>query len=319
MLCNAFLKACKAFRGFVNNNLNAVLIISVVAGLGIPGLELIPDIFVPYMLGIMVFFLCAKISIQEVRGLAISEILLFYILRFIAFPIALYYLTLLVYPEFAVGVLLIALMPVGVTTPALVGVFNGGVALAFVLTILSSLLAPLVIPITFLIADRSTGIEVASLSYTLFSVIFIPAIFYMLLIKFKPSSRRIVENNSSFIPVLFLGVIIAIVISKQRDVFFNDFTLLFESFFACIVLFFCLYAFGWFFQWKKSKRKIVTYSLCSGANNNALAISLALIYFPSETIFFVIISELIWVLAIPAFNSVQGYIFKPDSFGTDTP
>ncbi len=305
-----FLKVFRAFRGFVNNNLNTVLIVSIVAGLGIPGLELIPDIYVPYILGVMVFFLCAKISIQEIHGLTISEIVVFYIFRFILFPIILYYLTLFVYPKFAMGILLIALMPVGVTTPALVGVLNGSVALAFVLTISSSLLAPFVIPITFLITDKSTTIEVASLSYTLFSVIFIPAVVYILLLRLKPSSAHAVKNNSSFMTILLLGIIIAVVISKQREAFFSDFSLLFDSIIFCSLLFFFLYAFGWLYQWKKSRGKIITYSLCSGANNNALAISLALIYFPSEIIFFVIISELLWVLAIPAFNGVQKRIFK---------
>lgn len=304
------------FRYLVNRNLNAVLTISVVIGLFFPGIESVPDIYVPYILGVMVFFLCAKMSIKEIHHLPVCESLLFYGLRFIGFPLVLYYLALATYPQFAAAILLVALMPVGVTTPALVGTLKGNVALAFVLTILSSLLAPIVIPAVFMVAGSSSKIEIESLAYTLFAVIFIPAAVYTALIRIKPASSEIIEQNSAFVPVLLLGVIIAIVIAKQKHVFFEDFFQVAEAAVLCSVLFFLMYLFGWFYRRKNSNSRLITYALCSGANNNALAISLALVYFSPETVFFVIVSELIWVVAIPVFNTCQTLFLKDD---TDVP
>jgi predicted Na+-dependent transporter len=299
-----------AFRSFIDRNLNGVLIVSVLIGLFLPGVESVPDVYVPYILGVMVFFLCAKITMKEIQGLPIREALLFYVLRFICFPVGLYAISHLIVPEFAVGILLIALMPVGVTTPTLVGTLQGSVALAFVLTVVSNLLAPFVIPLAFLAVEGSNSIEIASLSYTLFSVIFIPSLIYFLLNKAKPALSSVVEKNSSFVPVILLGVIIAIVIAKQKYVFFSDMLLLTNAAFFCCLLFFTMYLFGWLYHRGRDQKPKVTYSLCSGANNNALAISLALVYFPTETIFFVIVSQLIWVVAIPIFNSGQKRFFK---------
>lgn len=306
MILNSFL----LFRNFVNANLNKVLILSVLIGLFVPGIEYVPEAYVPYILGAMVFFLCAKISIKEIQDLPIKEALLFYVLRFIAFPLVLYFLASLVVPQFAIGILLIALMPVGLTTPALVGTLYGSVALAFVLAIVSSLLAPFVIPFMFLLVGDSTNIQIANLSYTLFTVIFIPSLLYITLIKIRPTSSIIIKEQSSFLSILLLGAIISVVIAKQKAVFFSDFMPIAHAAFFCSVLFFSMYLFGWFYYRKNNPSRVIAYTLSSGASNNALAISLALLYFPPDIIFFVIVSQLSWVLAIPIFNMARQYFLK---------
>jgi len=305
MLHKIILSGFLVFRSAISRRLNTVLVIAVVVGMLLPGLENTPDIYVPFMLGIMVFFLCSKMSVAELSGLAIPTVLLFYVLRFLVFPLALYALALVLVPSFAIGILLIALVPVGVTTPTLVGSVNGNVALAFVLTVASSLLAPFVIPAVFLLIGSDVTVEVASLSSMLFAVVFIPSLLYILIVKITPDAKASIERNSAFVPVLLLGIIVAIVISKQKTVFLNDINLLFVSLILSIILFYFLYLFGWLFNRNGGRATLLSYALCSGANNNALAISLALVYFPSQTVFFVIVSELVWVLAIPVFNHVQ--------------
>ena len=53
---------------------------------------------------------------------------------------------------------------------------------------------------------------------------------------------------------------------------------------------------------KSRHRDKITYSLCSGANNITLAISLALLYFPPETSVFMVLSEIPWVLTLIPFR-----------------
>ena len=295
-------------KTFIEQNLNMVLLVSVVIGMTVPGVELIPTVVVTSLLGILVFFLCAKISVSELQGIAAKEIVIFYAIRFICLPILLFYLVNEIVPRYAVGVLLLALMPVGTSTPALVGTVKGNVTLAFVLTIVTSLLAPFIVPVVFMMNNISATLQITGLFYTLFSVAFVPFVVYFLLISIKKEAKPLIKKNSSFVAVALTGVIIAIVVSKQKDVFFTDLGSLVLVVVLLAVTFTLFYIFGWFYRYPKSldyKSKKISYSLSSGATNTAIGINLALVYFSADTVFFMVLSEFFWVVSIPLFNIAQ--------------
>lgn len=297
---------------FIEKNLNLILFISVIVGLTLPGVELIPSIVVTFLLGILVFFLCAKISVSEIKGVAIKEVVIFYVVRFICLPILLFYLADAVVPRYAVGVLLLALMPVGTSTPTLVATIKGNVTLAFVLMITSSLLAPFVIPVIFMMNNASSDLKISGLFFTLFSVVFIPFVAYFSLVSIRKESKLFIANNRSFVAVTLTGAIIAIVVSKQREVFLTDIGSLLLVLVLLSVVFLVFYVFGWFYpdgyrskEGNRSKSKKVSYSMSSGATNTAIGINLALVYFSADTLFFMVLSEFLWIVSIPLFNMAQ--------------
>ena len=248
-------------KALIEKNLNAVLLISVIIGLTLPGVESIPSIVVSVLLAIMVFFLCAKITVAEIQGIAVTEVIVFYVLRFICLPILLFYLANAVVPRYATGVLLVALVPVGITTPTLVATFKGNVTLAFVLTIASSLLAPFVIPLIFMFIGTSSELKISGLFATLFSIVFIPMLTYFFLLYVRKKSKKFIESNSSFISVTLMGAVVAIVVSKQKDVFLTDFGSLFLVLTLLSIAFLVFYLFGWFYPKKQVDKRRLFFGL----------------------------------------------------------
>lgn len=292
-------------KQFIERNFNLVLFLSLIVGMTVPGIEHVPNFVVSVLLGTIVFFLCSKISLSEIKAISVKDVSAFYVARFIALPIGMFYLANLVVPQYAVGVLLLALMPAGISTPVFVSTQKGNVSLAFLLMLASSLLAPIVVPMVFALSHSDTEIELLGIFYTLTSVILVPFAAYFALNAVRPQVKPFIERNNAFVSVVFLGIIVAVVISKQREEFLSSYNT-FAIVVAILSLMFLLfYAFGWLFTGRHGKREDkVCYAFSSGANNTAVGINLALIYFSADTVFFMVLSELTWVLAIPVFNFV---------------
>ena len=296
-----------SMKKFIERNFNLVLFLSLIVGMTVPGIEHIPNFVVSVLLGIIVFFLCSKISLSEIKAISIGEVSAFYVARFIALPIGMFYLANLMVPQYAVGVLLLALMPAGISTPVFVSTQKGNVSLAFLLMLASSLLAPVVVPMVFAFShtDTDTEIELLGIFYTLTSVILVPFAAYFALNAVRPQVKPFIERNNAFVSVVFLGIIVAVVISKQREEFLSSYNAFAVVVAILSLMFLLFYVFGWLFTGRRGKRSDkVCYAFSSGANNTAVGINLALIYFSADTVFFMVLSELTWVLAIPLFNFV---------------
>ncbi len=298
-------------KKFLENNFNLMLVISVIIGLLFPGIERIPNIVVSILLGIIVFFLCARISLSEIGSVSAKEATAFYLLRFIALPVGFFYISTIFIPQYAVGVLLLSLMPVGISTPVVVNNQKGNTSLAFMLMLVSSLLAPLIIPAIFSLSNSDENIEILGVFYTLTSVIILPFIGYFLITTIQKKTKPFIESNVSFVSVVFMSIVISIVISKQRNEFLSNYSAFFLVIAILFLLFMCFYLFGWLFLGKQGSRSTrICYSLSSGATNTAIGINLALIYFSADTVFFMVLSELIWVLSIPTFNLLQQRFYQ---------
>lgn len=293
-------------KKFLENHFNLVLFVSVIIGITLPNVEQTPNLVVSALLGIIVFFLCAKISLSEIQEISIKEISTFYLIRFIGLPLLLFYLANIFVPQYAVGILLLALMPTGISTPVLVSTQKGNVSLTFAMMLASSLLAPFVIPVLFALNNSNADIQILGLFYTLTSVILVPFCAYFIITSVCKKTKPFIDNNSSFVSVVFMGVVIAIVVSKQKDKFLTDFSALFLVVVILCLVFIFFYLFGWLFPSKDdNKTQKICYSMSSGATNTALGVSLALNYLSDDTVFFMVLSEFIWVAAIPIFSLVQ--------------
>lgn len=292
-------------KSIIENNLNLILLISVIVGLFVPGIELIPNDVVTFLLAFMVLFLSSKVDISEVKDIKLSSVIVFYIIRFILLPIILFFIAESLIPKYSVGILLLALLPVGITTPLLVGNLKGNVTFALGLTIITSLLAPLVLPFIFMNIGIQHDLEIKGLFITLFLIIIAPLVLYYSFIAIKKELKPFFYNNSSFVSTLLLGIIISIVVSKQKDVFLNDISALLVVSLALLIMFLLFYLFGWFYPLKREQPSfLICNALSSGAINTALGINLALLYFSDDTIFFLVVSEFFWVVSIPLFNAM---------------
>ena len=81
-------------------------------------------------------------------------------IKLIAFPLAAWAAAHALAPEWALGVLLVTAMPAGLSATAVTDLYRGNVALALVLTFLTSVLCPLTVPLLLGLLDpRARGID----------------------------------------------------------------------------------------------------------------------------------------------------------------
>ena len=289
-------------KHLIENNFSIILLLSLVFGLFLPGLDKLPDVTVIILVGSIIFFSCSKVSFAEALTIDKKSVLSFYLFRFILFPIALYFAALPLLPNYAAGILLIALMPAGVTAAGLAAILKGNVTLAFALTIFSSALAPFVVPAIFaLTAGQSMEINIIDIFTTLALTIFVPAVLYFVIAKPRPAIQSWVNNQTKFMTVFLIGIVIAVLIASQREYFFSEPIDIAIALAIGFFLYALYYLVAWYYA-KILKQDKVTYALCSGTNNLALATAVALLHFGPTIVLFTVVSEIAWVASLALFK-----------------
>lgn len=287
-------------RAALERNLNALLACGFLAGMFLPGLERLPPEIVPALMAVTIFFSCAKITPADIRGISLRDVSLFYLLRLLVVPVAMFYAATLLIPGYAFSVLLLAIMPVSVACGALVMAFGGNMAICLVLITATNLLAPFAVPPLFA-ALAGTGLEVdaTKLFTTIALMVLAPAALYVACVRPVKKARYWTADNANLFAVLMMTCLLAIVISKQRDQIFADPVFLAAALAVTFAQFFLFFALGWLCFARKERRERITYTVCSGWMNNALGIALALLYFPPEVTLFMVLSEIPWVVFVP--------------------
>jgi BASS family bile acid:Na+ symporter len=171
-------KAMLKIRQTIENNFSLLLLIGLVVGLFLPSFGEFSDEIVIFLTALLIFLSCADIEPRDFIKVDIFQIGLFTLARFAVFPLVLFYLAQQFVPEFAIGVLLLALMPAGVAVASLCSMSKANVSLGLSLTIISSLLAPAFIPSVFSFLGQVVAVDVAGLFTTLMLVVIVPIVLY---------------------------------------------------------------------------------------------------------------------------------------------
>lgn len=128
----------------------------IAAGFWLPGDYSGLTFTVPALLGGILFFPCLKVRLGEVRehlgdaGLP-RRVAGLSALKLLVFPLCVYLIMRLIAPEWAPGVALVAMMPVGLTSMAFTDLNHGNRVLALIQVLVTSLLAPLTVPLLLLL------------------------------------------------------------------------------------------------------------------------------------------------------------------------
>jgi predicted Na+-dependent transporter len=96
--------------------------------------------------------------------------------------------------------------------------------------------------------------------------------------------------------ILLVAFVIAMAISKQREVILTHGAALMGSLAIALLCFAGFIVSGWLFAWRRPPAERITYAACSSFNNAALGVSLALLHFPPPVTLFVAVSEVAWSL-----------------------
>ena len=288
---------------FLTKHFSLVLVFAFFFGLLMPGLDYLPKDTLLFVVAALIFFACSKITMKDIKTISVKRIVIFYVLRFVIFPFIVYGWFLLFAPFYARSALLLTLMPAGSAAPGVVSVMRGNVALALSLTVFSILMTPFTVPTAFwLIGGTGTAINVEGIFVTLCVVVFAPIIAYAGMSRAHSGVTDFARRNSSWISTLLIGALVALVVAIQRKYFFENPGTLISALIVLSVLYAAYYIFGWVITWREKPHERGTFIVASGANNNSLAASLALLYFAPQDTLFIVISEVPWVIGIMLFK-----------------
>jgi predicted Na+-dependent transporter len=282
-----------------------MLFIGVAAGLFVPYLDLLPK-YTPIILvaGVM-FFACSKVTSSQMQGANYTQLAIFYILRFILLPALLYYAMLLLSPQYALGALLVALMPIGASAPAISNMTGGNTTLTLFATVFTNVFAPVIVPlIVVLCSGEKLQIDSLGLFLALASCIFCPAALYFVSYKIRPKIKPYVMRHSQFCVTILLSLMVASVVALRREYFFDNITQSLIAFTLACLLYVVLFGFGFILALRQPDMLRRTYMVCSGSNNIALSAAIAVLYFSSHTVIFTVVGEIAWVVAVSAYKKL---------------
>lgn len=289
-------------RAFIENHFSLVLVLAALAGLVVPGLPDLPNESAVVTLAFLMFFACYKLRDGGFNTIRWGEVSLFCLLRYGVLPVVLWGIAHVLIPDYATAILLLTTVPSAVSAPALTAIYNGAVPAAFAIAIVSQLATPFMVPMQFTwlsyleLAPAGQVIPPPShLFMTMVWCIFVPLLVYSVTRHHKRSAEVFYEKGK-LLAILLVSFVIALVIAKQRDVILSNLPHLGVSFVIALCCFGIYIVFGWVFSRGQLPAERITYTTCSGFNNVALSVSLALLHFGADVILFVAIAELGWSL-----------------------
>ena len=193
-------------------------------------MNIVTDVILPLALAFIMFVLGLGLTggdfvrvIKQPRDFFVgffSQIILLPIIAFILvkiWPVA---------PELAIGVMIIAAVPGGVTSNLLTSFAKGDVALSISLTAIISLLCVITIPFIVLTSAELLGgsnitqdISLFSMSRDMFLIVTVPVILGMLLRKFSSGVALKLEPIAKKISiVLFILVLLGAIVAERENV-----------------------------------------------------------------------------------------------------
>ncbi|MGL4370400.1 MAG: bile acid:sodium symporter family protein [Spirochaetota bacterium] len=286
-----------------NTYFATILVLSCFAGFFVPDAGGMVVYIIPVLLASIVFSSFFQISFSGgalIRN--VKKSLVYSAVRFIALPSAAYFVLLPFSHFYAQAMFLLFLAPAAVSAPAFTGIYGGNTGLSAVTAVVSNSLAIITIPLCagWLIQSGSAPVDSGRMFRTLVLTILLP---FFLHFPFRriPKIKDAMIRTSSLITIACLSVLVIAAVSRYKMEILDNRSLMMVYAAAAFAGFMFLYAAGYFLSFPASVSDRISYCVCSGANNIGLAITLAILYFPSEIKVFFIIAQIVWTAAlIPA-------------------
>ena len=268
---------------------------------------IVTDVILPLSLAFIMFSLGLGLSINDFtrvffkpRDFLIGLFFQIIVLPIVAIIIVLFWpLT----PELAIGVMILAAAPGGVTSNVLTSYAKGNIALSISLTAINSILCVITVPIILIISlsvlgygSLSEGQSLFSVAIQMFLIVTVPVILGVLLSNILSSFEKIAKNISI---ILFALVLFGAIVSQRENVI---------SYFAQaglvmlilnIMMMIIVYCLSRFFKAKKETFRCWLMEV--GLQNGTLAIVVANTFFAS-TVYLIpaaIYSLIMYATALP--------------------
>lgn len=284
-------------RKFIENQVGLVIFLGALLGFMVPGLSSIPSGYLLLIVASVIYLSCYNIKGLDYKSLSVGQIARFYVLRYLVLPFLTFYIVAILNKELAISITLLFLLPAGVSSPALSNIYGGNVALGLVLCLLTHALCPLLIPfVSQYTAGTLLSIDIAAMFLTLLITIVSPVLAFILTRKIRPV-YKFCTNYNKLASVLLISAIGFAVIGMQKQMFLEKLPELPVLVLLTSLGMGSLFVYAWNIERQRPQRDRITYTIVSGFNNTALGVGVALLYFPPQTAFFVLVAEVPWCIA----------------------
>ena len=268
---------------------------------------IVTDVILPLSLAFIMFSLGLGLSLSDFtrvfskpRDFLIGLFFQIIVLPIVALIIVMFWP---LSPELAIGVMILAAAPGGVTSNVLTSFAKGNIALSISLTAINSILCvitvPLILMVSLTVLDMGSineGQSLFSVASQMFLIVTIPVLIGVLLSSVLSSFEKIAKNISI---ILFVLVLIGAILSQRENVvsYFAQagLVMLFLNVIMMIIVFFLSKSFN------ASKETFRCWLMEVGLQNGTLAIVVANTFFAS-TIYLIpaaIYSLIMYATALP--------------------
>lgn len=314
-------KAARVINNHLIKFLITIIAIGIVTGYYYPELGTNLQPFTPAALFVMLYPMMIGIKLEEVVNAARQWKLLSVamIFNYVVSPLLggmLAALFLSSYPEFAVGLILTAIVPCGGMVVAWTGLSKGNTALAVVITGLSLLIGIILIPAwTTVLAGKYVGVPFISMLKTIGLVIVIPLILGNLtrrgLLK-KHGEERFMQMKTIFPAISALGMYSVFFISMTAEarhivnhpeylgIMALPLALLYVFVFTLPVLYAGITGMDY--------GNMIALTFGVGAKNISIALALAMLFFGSLTVMILAMKPLVQVIFVAGFYRVTPFL-----------
>lgn len=293
----------QALQNVVEKGFSGFLLLGFALGVALPPLPTLPGL-VPSLLAGVLFIACARITPSDLRHVAPLRVAAFYVLRFLLVPVLLWTLARRLFPSLATPVLLLGLLPTGVTAPAITAILRGNPALALAATTLSTAAAPLTIPTgLMLLADADIAIDVRGITTTLVTLLLVPTLTWFGVARHSERLRGLLTRRGGLFSVVLICTIAVFVANDQRERILADPLGLVVLFLGGLGFYVLAYAIGLASAGRGPHRERVAWALSSGNHNIVLGVTLALLHLP-DAVVPLVAWDLAWIVGLSAIQPV---------------
>ena len=268
---------------------------------------IVTDVILPLSLAFIMFSLGLGLSLSDFTRVFFKprDFLIGLFFQIIVLPIVALLIVMFwpLSPELAIGVMILAAAPGGVTSNVLTSFAKGNIALSISLTAINSILCvitvPLILMVSLTVLDMGSineGQSLFSVASQMFLIVTIPVLIGVLLSSVLSSFEKIAKNISI---ILFVLVLIGAILSQRENVvsYFAQagLVMLFLNVIMIIIVFFLSKSFN------ASKETFRCWLMEVGLQNGTLAIVVANTFFAS-TVYLIpaaIYSLIMYATALP--------------------
>jgi BASS family bile acid:Na+ symporter len=281
----------------IEDNFWVFLLLGMLMGFVFSDEAAVLDHYLVVLLMALLYVVFLKNDMGNALGHIRRPLLLLYLLacNLLVIPVLVFVFTRGLEPDLKVAVFLLACMPSGISAPALTDIVKGDTALSLVLTVLSSMIAPLSITgLLYVLYGTAIPLDYTRLFLGLVAFTLVPLLASEVTKRCFSGAVERCKGHLGALSVLILMVTVTVVIGKEADYIRSNIADVFHVLLVLYAVFFAFQAAGYFQAfWLKPDERLAV-SVSKMAMNNVLGMVIAISYFNPRIALILVLSEIPW-------------------------